>query len=381
MTTLLMSRKLRMASFLMTNLLLPCFLCASLLCLSSSIPTSFSILGDSESLRKFTSEEQVNGLFRLWQKQHRRVYPNPREEAKRFLIFQSNLKHINEINEKRVCPSQSRLGLNKFADLSPEEFKEVYLHNINMPANTVMAKFKKDDSCDHNVPDSLDWRKKKAVTPVKDQGDCESHWAFSVVGAIEGINAIHTNELIELSAQQLVDCDPASHGCAGGFYFNAFGWVIDNGGIDTEADYPYIATNGTCQNGTKAVSISDLSIVVSGTDDAVLCAVAQQPATTSVNAVDFQFYTSGIYGGDNCDKNSTTTTLVVLIVGYGTENGEDYWIVKNTWGKDWGEDGYIRIKRNAGWPYGVCGINFAVGCPTQGASSSSSTSFGGVFQA
>ncbi|XP_028794871.1 ervatamin-B [Neltuma alba] len=365
----------------MINLFLLCFLCAPLICLSSSISSGFSILRDHDSLRKFASEEEVYGLFRLWQKQHRRVYPNPQEEANRFRIFQSNLKHINEMNAKRESPSQSRLGLNKFADLSPEEFREIYLHNVNRATNTA-TNFRKDDSCDHDVPDSLDWRQKNAVTPVKDQGNCESHWAFSVVGAIEGINAINTGKLIELSAQQLVDCDPKSHGCAGGFYFDAFGWVIDNGGIDTAADYPYTATNGSCQPGKKAVSISDLSAIVFGTDDAILCAVAQQPVTTSVNAVDFQFYTGGIYGGDNCDKNSTTATLVVLILGYGTENGEDYWIVKNTWGQDWGEKGYIRIKRNAGWPYGVCALNFAVGYPTQStsSSSSSSTSYGAVLQ-
>ncbi|KAF7803322.1 ervatamin-B-like [Senna tora] len=270
----------------MTNLFLLSSICASLMFLSSAIPNDeFSILGHHDNLQNFTSQEQVYALFQLWQKHHHRVYPNPQGEAKRFQIFQTNLKLINERNAKRKSPTESHL---------------------------------------------------------------ESHWAFSVVGAIEGINAINTGKLIELSAQQLVDCDPASNGCEGGFYFNAFGW-----------------------NGSKAVSINNL-YVVDGTEDGVLCRVSEQPVITSVDAEDFQLYTNGIYGGDNCEKNSTNTNLVVVIVGYGSENGEDYWIVKNTWGEGWGEDGYIRIKRNASdWPYGVCGINFAVGYPTQDTSSSS----------
>lgn len=146
------------------------FVCASLICLSSAIPSDFSILSHHESLQKFTSEDQVLGLFQLWQKQHGREYPNPQEEAKRFQIFLSNLMYINERNARRRSPSESRLGLNKFADLSPEEFRKNHLHNINNMPTSNFAKFESSGSCD--VPDSLDWRAKNAVTEVKDQGDC-----------------------------------------------------------------------------------------------------------------------------------------------------------------------------------------------------------------
>ncbi|KAL2343284.1 hypothetical protein Fmac_004569 [Flemingia macrophylla] len=315
-----------------------------------------------------SSEEEV---FQVWQKEQGREYGNPEEKAKRFQIFQRNLRYINEMNAKRKSPMQYRLGLNKFADMTPEEFQKTHLKELEIPSNLDHVKVQ-DDECE-NLPDSVDWREKGAVTEVRDQGECQSHWAFAVTGAIEGINKIVTGNLVILSAQELVDCDPASNGCAGGYYFNAFGWVIDNGGIDTEANYPYIAQNGTCKkNASKVVSIDNL-LVVDGSEEALLCRVSKQPVSVSIDATGLQFYTGGIYGGENCSKNSRYATLVCLIVGYGSVGGEDYWIVKNSWGKKWGENGYLLIKRNVSdeWPYGVCAINALPGYPIKEVSSSS----------
>ncbi|KAJ1426136.1 Peptidase C1A, papain C-terminal [Sesbania bispinosa] len=331
------------------------------------MPSEYSILGDDQ-LDKFSSSEEK--VFQLWQKEHGREYRNQEEKANRFQIFKMNLKYINEMNAKRKSPLQHRLGLNKFADMSPEEFSKSYLQQIKVPSNLDNRRLK--DSCE-NLPASVDWREKGAVTEVRDQGDCQSHWAFSVTGAIEAINKIVTGNLITLSAQQLVDCDPASNGCAGGYYFNAFGYVIDNGGIDTEANYPYIAKNGTCKvNANKVVSIDNL-LVLDGSEDALLCRVSKQPVSVSLDATGLQFYTGGVYDGENCTKNSRYTTLVALIVGYDSVDGEDYWIVKNSWGKDWGEKGYLFIKRNVSdeWPYGVCAVNALGGYPTKEVSSSS----------
>ncbi|KAJ1426137.1 Peptidase C1A, papain C-terminal [Sesbania bispinosa] len=341
------------------------------------MPREYSVLGDEQYLDKFSSsEEKVFQLFQLWQKEHGREYGNQEEKANRFQIFKRNLKYINEMNAKRKSPLQHRLGLNKFADMSPEEFSRTYLQQIKVPYSNLDNNRKlkdDDDSCD-NLPASVDWRENGAVTEVRDQGECQSHWAFSVTGAIEGINKIVTGNLISLSAQELVDCDPASKGCAGGYYFNAFGYVIGNGGIDTEANYPYLAKNGTCKvNANKVVSIDNL-LVLDGSEDALLCRVSKQPVSVSLDATGLQFYTGGVYGGENCTKNSTYATLVALIVGYDSVDGEDYWIVKNCWGKDWGERGYLFIKRNVidEWPYGVCAINGAAGYPIKTVSSSSS---------
>ncbi|KAH1050779.1 hypothetical protein AAZX31_08G114300 [Glycine max] len=334
-----------------------------------SFTCSLSLAMSSNQLEQFASEEEVFQLFQAWQKEHKREYGNQEEKAKRFQIFQSNLRYINEMNAKRKSPTtQHRLGLNKFADMSPEEFMKTYLKEIEMPYSNLESrkKLQKGDDADcDNLPHSVDWRDKGAVTEVRDQGKCQSHWAFSVTGAIEGINKIVTGNLVSLSVQQVVDCDPASHGCAGGFYFNAFGYVIENGGIDTEAHYPYTAQNGTCKaNANKVVSIDNLLVVV-GPEEALLCRVSKQPVSVSIDATGLQFYAGGVYGGENCSKNSTKATLVCLIVGYGSVGGEDYWIVKNSWGKDWGEEGYLLIKRNVSdeWPYGVCAINAAPGFP------------------
>ncbi|CAJ1938664.1 unnamed protein product [Sphenostylis stenocarpa] len=356
----------------MARLFLLFILLVSFTWLSFAFPSAYSNHGRGK-LHKLSSEEEVLQLFQEWQNEHGRKYGNPQEKAKRFNIFQRNLRYINEMNAKRKSPTQHRLGLNKFADMSPEEFAETYLKQIEMPSNFESRKVRKDDGDCENLPDSVDWREKGAVTEVRDQGDCQSHWAFSVTGAIEGINKIVTGNLVTLSAQELLDCDPASHGCAGGFYFNAFGYVIDNGGIDTEANYPYRAKNGTCnENAKKVVSIDNL-LVVDGTEKGLLCRVSKQPVSVSIDATGLQFYTGGVYGGDNCTKNSRFATFVCLIVGYGSVGGEDYWIVKTSWGKEWGEKGYLLIKRNVSeeWPYGVCAINAAAGYPIKKVSSAS----------
>ena len=157
----------------MTKLFLLFFVCVSFVCLSFALPSEYSILGHDDQLDKFSSsEEEVFQLFQQWQKQHGREYKNPEEKANRFQIFHRNLRHINEMNAKRKSPLQYRLGLNKFADMSPEEFKKTYLHEIEMPSNwDSIRKLKDDDSC-QNLPASVNWTKEGAVTEVRDQGDC-----------------------------------------------------------------------------------------------------------------------------------------------------------------------------------------------------------------
>ncbi|XP_028769810.1 ervatamin-B-like [Neltuma alba] len=341
----------------MSQFLFPLIWCSILICLSSGFPTSESSVSPSKA-------EQDFEMFQQWMAEHGRFYPNSEESNTRFQIFQRNLKYITETNAKRSKSTYGyRLGLNKFADMSPEEFTQTYLRPLEVPANIAPASssssyVQQQDSC--APPATMDWRKQGVVTPVKDQRRCGSCWAFGATGALESVHAITTGKLVSLSEQELVDCDPLSRGCAGGWPHNAFEWVVQNGGISKEEDYPYVARQGRCKanmhDGDKVVKISGYSKIPQS-DDALLCATSKQPVPVAFNATDLQFYKSGIYGGENCPEGSTGVTHVALIVGYDSKDGTDYWIAKNSWGENWGMNGYFFIKRNTNLPHGVCALN------------------------
>ncbi|KAL5575223.1 hypothetical protein UlMin_016922 [Ulmus minor] len=350
---------------------------ASLTCLSSSLPSEYSIVGHEPE--SFPSEERLVELFQRWKEKHRKAYRHAEEAEKRFENFKRNLKYILEKNAKSKSPFAHKVGLNRFADMSNEEYRSVYLSKVKKPigkkSNLRRSVKGKLQSCD--ASSSLDWRKKGVVTAVKDQGNCGSCWAFSSTGAIEGINAIVTGDLISLSEQELVDCDSTNEGCEGGYMDYAFEWVIDNGGIDTETDYSYTGEDGTCnttKEETKAVSIDGYQDVGESDSD-LLCAVVQQPISVGIDgsAWDFQLYTGGIYDGD-CSDNPDDIDHAVLVVGYSSEGDEDYWIVKNSWGTSWGMEGYIYIRRNTDLEYGVCAINAMASYPTKESSAPSPSS-------
>ncbi|KAJ4758306.1 hypothetical protein LUZ62_068681, partial [Rhynchospora pubera] len=197
-----------------------------------------------------------------------------------------------------------------------------------------------------------------------------SCWSFSATGAMEGINKIKTGTLLSLSEQELVDCDTSCSGCNGGYMDYAFQWVIYNGGITTESDYPYTSgstgTAGSCnypKTYDYAVSLLSYQDVTTYCESCLKNAVANQPVSVAIDASGsaFQFYSSGIFTG-SCGTNLDHG---VLVVGYGPcSTGTAYWILKNSWGTSWGESGYIRMQRNVASTAGLCGIAMEPSYPT-----------------
>jgi len=208
-------------------------------------------------------------------------------------------------------------------------------------------------------PDRVDWRDQGYVTPVKNQGACGSCWAFSSTGALEGQHMRRIGQLVSLSEQNLVDCSRAfgNNGCSGGLMDFAFEYVKNNSGVDTESSYPYKAADAKCKFTRQNVGAKDTGFVdiPEGDEDALKDAVASQgPISIAIDAShsSFQLYKRGVYYEPAC--SSENLDHGVLIVGYGTDPDHgDYWIVKNSWGPLWGEEGYIRMSRNK---HNHCGV-------------------------
>jgi C1A family cysteine protease len=248
------------------------------------------------------------------------------------------------------------VGVNQFADLTNEEYRTMYMSRYNRTTERNTAWL------DAPEADSVDWRSKGAVTPVKNQGQCGSCWSFSTTGSTEGAHAIASGTLVSLSEQQLMDCSTkyGNQGCNGGLMDNAFKYIVANGGLDTEEDYSYTARDGLCnkeKEAKKVVSITGFKDVPQDNEDQLAAAVATGPVSVAIEADQqgFQLYKSGVFSG----ACGTQLDHGVLVVGYTA----DYWIVKNSWGATWGEEGYINMKRGAS-KAGICGIAMQPSYPT-----------------
>ncbi|KAK3166271.1 hypothetical protein QOZ80_1AG0043660 [Eleusine coracana subsp. coracana] len=315
------------------------------------------------------SDQAMWDLYERWQVHHK-VHRHHGEKGRRFGIFKENVHFIHRHNKHGHHPY--RLSLNHFGDMGREEFRSTFadsrINDLRRQEDRrapPVPGFIYDGAVD--LPKSVDWRQRGAVTAVKNQGRCGSCWAFSAVVAMEGINAIRTGKLVSLSEQELIDCDTAEDGCQGGLMENAFEFVKRHGGVTTEAAYPYRAANGTCDNARSRraplVVIDGHQMVPAGSEAALAKAVANQPVSVAIDAGGqaFQFYSDGVFTGD-C---GTDLDHGVAAVGYGVaDDGTPYWIVKNSWGPTWGESGYIRMQRGVG-DGGLCGIAMEASFPVK----------------
>lgn len=295
------------------------------------------------------SISHANNKFALYKEQFGKVYATAEKELAALNAFLENDRFIEE---HKTRSSTYSVAHNIFSDMTTEEFKAHYVGNLDLSRsglrgeNNLLSWY--DASLSATPPASIDWVAKGAVTPVQNQSKCGGCWAFSTTGSIEGANFVENGILEKLSEQELVSCDRVDHGCQGGVMDQAYGFV-EQEGICTEAAYPFNSgadgISGSCRStscqsvlkitGYKRVPIMDESSLKS--------AVAQQPVSIAIEADhrSFQLYHGGVYSQDCGQK----LDHAVLAVGYGTDNGKDYWKIKNSWSPGWGEDGYIRIAR------------------------------------
>ena len=279
-----------------------------------------------------------------------------RDFVHRFGVFIENLRKIQNHE------FEFELSLNQFADMTEVEFKEYissgYVNSEKGLFNSGRVSCSAFSSNVSTVPSSVDWRNVGAVTPVKDQGQCGSCWSFSATGAMEGAWKIARGSLVSLSEQQLVDCSGpyGNMACNGGLMDDAFAYAIDHV-MCTEASDPYLARKTVCSQCSAVASFTGCVDVTPNNQAHLKEAVSRGPVSIAIEAdtTVFQFYSGGIMNSVKCGTNLDHG---VLVVGYGTENGQGYWIVKNSWGSSWGDNGYIRLGANFGSSNdeGICGV-------------------------
>jgi len=277
---------------------------------------------------------------------HGKTYLSVTHHDERKSVFADNLARIESHNAEHAAGKKSFwLGVNQFADLTNKEFVEQYTGYMHLEGMDVA------DLSEVKPAATIDWRDQNAVTPVKDQGQCGSCWSFSATGTIEGAHAIATGNLVSVSEQQLMDCDTNNNACNGGNPYLALMYVLLNGGIDTEASYPYETKKSYCRasSGTKGATITGAHRVRSGSESDLEAAVSTVPTSVAIDAshYSFQLYSGGVYDEPAC--SSSALDHGVLAVGY----SYDYWIVKNSWGAGWGESGYIKMSKDK---QNQCGI-------------------------
>jgi len=311
----------------------------------------------------FTIERDLGVIkdesWQVWKSAHNKQYNDIYEEKVRYYIWEDNLRRITKFNQEST---NLFLRMNHFGDMTQTEFSKT-MNGLYRKGNSTGSAFLAPSHI--QVPDTVDWRTEGYVTPVKNQGQCGSCWAFSTTGSLEGQHFKKTGKLVSLSEQNLVDCSTSfgNHGCQGGLMDNAFKYIKANGGIDTESSYPYDGRNEQCKFTKSDVGADDTGFVdiPEGDEDALKKAAATVgPISVAIDAshFSFQFYHSGVYDESSC--SSTALDHGVLVVGYGTYQGKDYWLVKNSWGAGWGLKGYIRMSRNKN---NQCGIASSASYP------------------
>ncbi|XP_006036937.1 cathepsin F [Alligator sinensis] len=294
---------------------------------------------------------QLAALFRDFMSTYGKHYKDEEEAAQRFGIFVDNMAKAQWL--QALDQGTAQYGVTKFSDLTEEEFRSLYL-------NPLLAKLpprpmRRAEAPRDPPPASWDWREHGAVTSVKDQGMCGSCWAFSVTGNVEGQWFLRRGDLISLSEQELVDCDGLDHACGGGLPSNAYEAIESLGGLETESDYSYEGHRQRCSFSSDKVAVYiNSSVEISRDEDEIAAWLAKNgPISIALNAFAMQFYKRGVSHPLRLLCNPWMIDHAVLLVGYGTRGRTPYWAIKNSWGEDWGEQGYYYLHRGSR----ACGMN------------------------
>nr|XP_023657057.1 cathepsin K-like [Paramormyrops kingsleyae] len=285
------------------------------------------------ALAASSEELSMDAQWQNWKVMHRKEYNGLDEEPIRRAIWEKNLQLINTHNKEYELGMHSyELGMNHFGDMTPEEVTEKMTGLLVPPVRNSNNTFTPDTDL-RKLPKAIDYRKLGYVTSVKDQGSCGSCWAFSTAGALEGQLMKTTGQLVSLSPQNLVDCVTENSGCGGGYMTNAFEYIKENQGIESEEAYPYVGQEGQCAYtpAGRAATCRGYREIKEGSELALQAAVAKVgPVSIGIDATQysFLFYRRGVYYDRNCNKDDINHA--VLLVGYGvTKRGKKYWIVKN----------------------------------------------------
>jgi len=305
-----------------------------------------------------TADTIIFAKFQKFMAKYNKNYSTITEYTAKYAIFKSNFINTAALLSKKLS---HKVGVTKFFDMTPEAFKKTFRNGKFRLAKTIKPHQRATVDFSTPTPVAYDWRKEGAVGVIKDQGQCGSCWAFAAVGNIEGQDFIKHHTLQNFAEQQIVDCDVngQDQGCNGGLPEGAFEYVNQQGGLMLTSDYPYVAqdsTSGdTCNFDQTKVHVQVKSYKFAPSqDEGIIATFLYQtgPLAIGINADPFQTYTSGIIDLDADDCDPTQLDHGVTIVGYGASS-EPYWVIKNSWGADWGENGYVRVARGKG----TCGVN------------------------
>ncbi|XP_060654125.1 cathepsin L-like [Drosophila nasuta] len=317
-----------------------------------------ALVGYTQALSYSDVLEEEWNRFQL---DYTKFYQTEDEALLRRLIFVDNKRRIDKHNRRFMAGKESyEMGVNQFTDLLPKEFQSQMLSSLNITEAEGLIDFRYTAPRDVDPPSSIDWRARGAVTPVMDQGEnCGSCWAFATTGTLEGQTFLKTGRLVSLSEQNLIDCSNDApyynEGCKGGLELNALMYIMHKG-IDTESSYPYRGTQQKCRFNSSNIGASvEAFIGVSGEANLAAATAFHGPVSVRVDSEGMQSYKGGVYNNPNCSDEILDHAMVV--VGYGNDkSGGDYWLVKNSWGTTWGENGYIRMSRNRNNQCGIATI-------------------------